>query len=450
MQRVMLAAAVMALMPVAGLAARAEIGTIAGAPREVPRESWAPQDPADSLYREARSALTDGDYRRAVQLFREIRERHEDSAYAPDAYYWEAFALYRLGGSADQRRAIDLLEVQRERYPQAATRDEASVLATRIRGELARGGDSEAAIAVTERATVATESCLDEDADVRVAALNALLQMDAERAMPILEKVLARRDECSATLRRKAVFIVSQADRADAADVLFEVARSDPDSEVREQAVFWISQVDDDRAVAMLDSILRSASDRSIKEKALFALSQHESGGGAQVLRDFAQREDAPAELREKAIFWIGQTDTRESAEFLKRLYGQLQDAELREKVLFSIAQDDDHGNQRWLMDVALDADGPIDLRKKALFWAGQSGVAIDELIELYSGMQEVEMREQLIFVYSQRDDDAAVDKLMDIARTEEDVELRKKALFWLSQSDDPRVGAFLLEIIDQ
>src|SRR5438093_4492223 len=38
----------------------------------------------------------------------------------------------------------------------------------------------------------------------------SLLQMDAANALPILKKVLARRDPCSAGLRRKAVFIVSQ------------------------------------------------------------------------------------------------------------------------------------------------------------------------------------------------------------------------------------------------
>jgi len=51
----------------------------------------------------------------------------------------------------------------------------------------------------------------------KVAALNALLQMDADRAMPILTKVLERRDACSAGLRRKAVFLVGGRGRRAAA-----------------------------------------------------------------------------------------------------------------------------------------------------------------------------------------------------------------------------------------
>jgi HEAT repeat protein len=55
-----------------------------------------------------------------------------------------------------------------------------------------------------------------------------------------------------------------------------------------------------------------------------------------------------------------------------------------------------------------------------------------------------------LIFVYSQREEPAAVDKLLEIARKDPDAELRKKALFWLGQSDDPRAAKALQDIIEQ
>jgi HEAT repeat protein len=64
--------------------------------------------------------------------------------------------------------------------------------------------------------------------------------------------------------------------------------------------------------------------------------------------------------------------------------------------------------------------------------------------------MEDREMREQVVFVLSQRHDPGAVDALMDIARNETDRDLQKKAIFWLGQSDDPRVAEFLLEIINR
>ena len=88
-------------------------------------------------------------------------------------------------------------------------------------------------------------------------------------------------------------------------------------------------------------------------------------------------------------------------------------------------------------------------MRKKALFWVGQNrSASMDELAALYSRLVDREMKDQLIFVYSQRREPAAVDKLMDIARNEKDKELRKKALFWLGQSRDPRVLKFMEDLI--
>jgi hypothetical protein len=100
-------------------------------------------------------------------------------------------------------------------------------------------------------------------------------------------------------------------------------------------------------------------------------------------------------------------------------------------------------------MDLALDQKEDIEMRKKALFWAGQNrSTSMADLATLYDRMNDREIKEQLIFVYSQRREAAAVDKLMDIARNEKDRELRKKAVFWLSQSRDPRVAKFLEDLI--
>jgi hypothetical protein len=101
-------------------------------------------------------------------------------------------------------------------------------------------------------------------------------------------------------------------------------------------------------------------------------------------------------------------------------------------------------------MDIALNEREPIEMRKKALFWAGQTSASMDQLAGLYDRMENQEMKEQLIFVYSQRHEAAALDKLIQIAKTEKDKELRKKAIFWLGQSHDPRAAQVLSEIINQ
>jgi len=433
------------------------------------------QDPADSLWRAARRAFNRGEYASAANLFGDITRRYAASRYAGDAHYWGAFALYRTGDDQSLRLALTVLDSQKRRYPQAATARDAQTLRVRILTALARGGDQAAAQELAQRAqppqpaqpaqppagpgAVGRDSqarCAsgDDDDDLRLQALNGLLQMDAANAVPILRRVLSKRDACSAALRRKAVFILSQKRTEDVEDILLDVARHDPDQEVREQAVFWLSQVPSDRAVDMLDSILRTSPDEEIQKKAVFALSQQHNARAGEILRAYAERPGVSTEVRGQIIFWLGQRRGSENAAFLRGLYAKLTDDDLKEKVIFSLAQQGGNENGRWLMDLALNEREPIEMRKKALFWVGQSGnssvATITELVSLYDHIQSHEMKAQLIFVYSQRREPEALDKLIDIVRHEQDRELRKKALFWVGQSHDPRAARVLEEIINQ
>ena len=425
----------------------------------LPPEPWAKADPADSLYRLAREAMARSDWKRAAEIFHRIPERYPQSTYAGQSMYYEAYSLYRSGGDDDLSNARDRLNELKTRYPSIAKSSDGTTLFTRVCGELAKRGDESCARTITEKAdpeSVATtprqgRSCPsdDDEDDDRIAALNALLQMDASQAMPILKKVLERRDTCSVALRRKAVFLVSQKRTDETANILMNVARSDPDQEVREQAVFWLSQVPG--STGLLEQILQGNGDENIKEKALFSLSQQNEPRAQQILRDFAMRESESSDLREKAIFWLGQRRSPENTEFLRNLYSRLKDQDLREKILFSLSQQKGVGNDQWLMSIALNPKEDIELRKKALFWAGQGGIAISELSQLYERMNDTEMKDQIIFALSQRQrESAAIDKLFDIAKNEKDSELRKKAIFWLGQSRDPRVQQFLLDLINK
>jgi HEAT repeat protein len=431
----------------------------------LPPAPWAKADPADSLYRLAREAMSRGDYKRAAEIFHRIPERYPQSAYAGQALYYEAYSLYRSGGDDELSTARDRLNQLKQRFPSIAKKDGASLL-TRVCGELAKRGDESCAMSIDSTAqgtdvtgpTTVTipgssgRNCspdADEATDDRIAALNALLQMDADRAMPILQKVLARRDACSVALRRKAVFLVSQKRTDQTANILMNVARSDPDQEVREQAVFWLSQVPG--STGLLEEILKGNGDENIKEKALFSLSQQNEPRAQQVLRDLAMRESESGDLREKAIFWLGQRRSTDNTDFLRNLYSRLTNQDLKEKILFSLSQQRGAGNEQWLMNIAVNSKEDIELRKKALFWAGQSGVAIPELSRLYDRMGDTEMKEQIIFVLSQRQHDpAAMDKMFEIAKNEKDADLRKKAIFWLGQSRDPRVQQFLIDLINK
>jgi HEAT repeat protein len=474
-------------------------------------EHWFTDDPADSLYRVARETLNNGDFRRAATLFRQVVDRYPRSSHAADALYYQAFALARVGTDKDLRQALVVLDEQRKKFPDAANRSDVRTLATRIQGQLAKNGDPTAvrslidaakgvddlaqgnddlttnlddlkvnlddlkSLADTDRQSDrgdkelkgakrgrldrkgrgANSSCSndeDDESDMRIAALNALLQMDSDRAMPILRQVLARRDACSEVLRRKAVFLVAQKGSGESADLLINVARNDPDPEVRQQAVFWLSEVHSDRAIAALDSLLRESKDPELREKALFAISNTNTVRGAEILRKFAES-NAPDELRAKAVFWLGQTSRRspENAAFLRALFDRTKSEEIQGQIVQAIAEGGSEENTRWLLSEVLNAQQPLETRKRALFWAGQQRrVDVNALLPLYDKLTDQDLKEHFIFVLSERRESAATDKLIDIAKHDKDREMQKKALFWLAQKNDPRVKQLLLEIIDQ
>ena len=89
-----------------------------------------------------------------------------------------------------------------------------------------------------------------------------------------------------------------------------------------------------------------------------------------------------------------------------------------------------------------------IEVRKNALFWAGQTGgIRGAELQELYESLTDMEMKEQVIFVASQTGEAEAMDFLMEVATNEEDAELRKRAVFWRRLEQRPAGGTITARV---
>jgi HEAT repeat protein len=443
-----------------------------------PAESWAPQDPADSVYEAARRELNRGNYREAVRLFNRISAelRFQNSGYRAAAYYWQAFALARLGSEADLRRARTMLTNLKDEYPRAALIAEAASLGTTIDASLARRGDEGAAENLA-RALMSEARAADlaragrppgtgapaarqsqqpqqqqcEDDDIRTIALNALVQMESAEVVPILREVMARRDACSAVLRRRAMLMLAQHQTAQAQEILIQAALEDPDPEVREQATFWLSHVPGDAAVDALDRILRGNPPANIEERAVFALGQHASSRASEILRDYALRTDVPEDLRRHIVVALAHSTNAANAGFLRELYGRTSDLELKRQIIVSLSHNATPEHADWLMGIAADADEATDVRRQALMVAAHNhGVATDRLVRLYDETTDEEFRRHIILTFGQRvaDDPAAVDALIDVARTTDDAEIQKQVILMLGHSNDPRVAELLAEII--
>lgn len=417
-------------------------------------------DQSRARYDEAREMLRAGQYRDAARAFEQIEREFGDSREAPRSLYWMAFALQREGGRNNLRKAADVLALQFERYPDAARSGDSAELAVQIQGDLARLGDAEAAERIAELADdIRAHEPRDGeklDGQTRIAALNALMQMSPDKAVPILRKILREKPgEYSDELREKAVFIVSQHGRdasGETLDLLTHVIANDRSEKVREQAVFWLSQTGDPQAVTVLTQLLRSEDeDDNIREKAVFALSQIGGAQARETLRSIALDTKADRELREQALFWIGQSGDDDALDVLVELYRNTDDADLLDKVIFSVSQIGGAKSQEFLLSIVRDRQQDVDNRKQALFWLGQTGdVDVDAVLEVFRSTEDVELQEQAIFVLSQMDGRRSVDALIEIARNGTNQDLREKAIFWLGQSDDERAADFLAALIEE
>ena len=76
----------------------------------------------------------------------------------------------------------------------------------------------------------------------------------------------------------------------------------------------------------------------------------------------------------------------------------------------------------------------------------GPATAGLDELVG--EAALDREVREQAIFALSQRPRDEGIPALVKVVRTSKDPALRKKALFWLGQSGDPRALQLIEELL--
>lgn len=460
---------------------------------------------ADTLYKAARKALNAGDYAKAVDLFRLAAEQQPE--YAADAYYYRALALYKMGGRANYASSLAALEVQLAQYPDAATREEARELSLRVQAELARLGDPRAAEALQREAErmereaerlereVARvgeremqeqqhrvqreaeeiardaerlardaervrgkgmseqERAAQREAELKIFALQALLESDPATARPILEKTLQDRRPETVELRRQAVFLAARLEADPKTnDLMLDVLRNDPDPEVRMGAAHWLARSEDPRATVALREALGSGSPE-LQEAALFALTTKKGALASETLRDVAARTDVDPEVRAMALHGLARDPSPENARFLEQQLRSIpkEQTEAREAALFALSNMPGVVSGDLLLGIASDPAEDAQIREMALYAAARSGSASPaKLGAVYRGADSRGMKEQAMFALTQSEDPAAFDALLEIARTETDPELRQQAVFWVGRSGDPRARALMLEVLEQ
>lgn len=424
-----------------------------------PRRAWASEDPADSLYRVARETLIRGEYRRAAQMFNDIVKRFPKSEYVASCTYWEAFARYRSGSTEDLNQALQILNESRTTLATLRTNQDAQVdvnaLRARVLAALASRGNDRARDEL-QREFREQSSCDPEEMAVKAEALSALGQMDAASAMPVVKRILARRDECTKELRRRALYVVGRYPGPESGSIIIDVARNDTEASIRAEAMRWLPRVSGDNAVPQLEDMLRTATDEATQRSIVSTLNAMDSERSRRAVRAIIERADASERVRQEAIssFLRERNDRQPTAEdqnYIRGLYAKLESARLRDAVLQSLSRVETAENQQFMMAIVRNQNETPSLRAAALSRLGRmESVSVAEIAKLYDVADTRSLREQVIYGLSQRKENQAVEKIIEIARKDTDPQIRRAAINALSRSNNELAKKFLADMWNQ
>ncbi|HWH50120.1 MAG TPA: HEAT repeat domain-containing protein [Gemmatimonadaceae bacterium] len=464
------AVAPMVSVPPMALTAPMSFGAWSDRLDRLPPAPWAQGDPADSLYRVARDALSRGDYGRSAQMFAELQQKYPKSTYATNAPYWEAMARYKIGTTEELKAAARALEPLASKVTQSGTNGspnyvfyidgqrrmvndaEVSALYTRINGTLAQRGDRDAAAKIEKAASQNGGAVCDPDEmSVKTEALNALSQMDPATSVPLLKRVLDRKDQCTAQLRRSAIFMLGRRGDADSYALIANVAKTDPDVNVRIEAINFLAKQPGDAGISTLEDILRTDQDERVQRAAIRSLTSSDNPRARTSMRSLIERKDVSINQRIEAVSAFN-TDrtTPEDAAYLRNTYPKVDNDRVREAIINAVARIGGPDNDRWLLTVASNQNESGQLRTAAISRLYRSpNITVADLSKLYDAADSYSLRQQIINALQLRKEPEATDKLVDIAKNSTDVNIRREALRAIQRSNDPRRAQLLIDIID-
>ena len=434
----------------------------------------AQQSEEERLYQAGSQALDESRWQDSIKLFDQVVEREGPRMDA--ALYWRAYALNRSG---DPAGALESLRVLRQRFPESSWRTDAGALEVEIRqqsGQPVSPGD-------------------ESDDDLKILALQGLLQSDPDRALPTLEHFV--QTEGNPRLKKKALFLLAQAGNSPAGrEAIERLARNDKDPETQLAAIRALGVVGGKGGRETLSQIYSSTSSVDVKKRVLQSFM---IAGQTSLLLEAARNETNPelvkaaiselgnlgatARLKElyeikkdedirkailRGLFVAGDRSsllqlakTEPDRELrleaieklglaggtadLKTLYGNEQDDQVKEAILRGLFL----GNARTeLREIAVEEESP-EMRHRAIRYLGLMGSStVDGLLEIYhASSSDKETRLAVIQALFLQSNAEAMVKL---ARSESDLELKKALVKKLSLLNSPAAKDYFLEVLDQ
>jgi HEAT repeat protein len=163
---------------------------------------------------------------------------------------------------------------------------------------------------------------------------------------------------------------------------LKEIIESDENGELKEDAVFWIGHIENPRVIPFLKEVAFSDFDEDVAEEAVFSLHNIDTDESLDAVVYLTKK--TKGDVREKAIFWLGQLAGKKAIESLGEIVFSEDETDIQKQAVFALSQLDDGQGIPKLINIANTHPNP-EIRKNSIFWLGESDDdrALDALIEM-------------------------------------------------------------------
>ena len=204
------------------------------------------QSKEETLYSEGTRAINDAHWAQAESIFRNLASQHGPRAEA--ALYWEAYAENKQGNAA---RALEICAELRHAYPQGNWVKECSALEIEIHGKSDDPLPPQA----------------EQDEELKLLALNSLMQQDEARAVPIIQQIL--NSDKSDKLKERALFVLGQDPSPQAQALLGQVASGERNPALQRKAIQMLAVTRGKQAAETLANIYRQTTNEEVKNAIL-------------------------------------------------------------------------------------------------------------------------------------------------------------------------------------
>jgi HEAT repeat protein len=371
----------------------------------------------DGDYESGKNYLNRRQYDQAIVRFDRVIAAKRDNV--DGSLYWKSFAQFKLGKSDDALATIALL---RKDYPQSPYNSDAKVLEADVR----------------KRAGQAMDPADATNEEIKLLAIQGLMNSDPTRAVPLLEGVLNSTN--SLPLKRQALYMLALSKDPKARQILLNYAKGAGNPDLQLEAIRYLAANRDKQTTSTdLMQIYSATQSTDVKLAVIRAL---QSTGANMALTNIVSSNSNPVIVRQQALSGLtGQVNPDE----LWSLYQKETNKELKLQMIGVFGSMDavDHLNR-----IVTNEKDP-EIRRRAVRSLGnrKAEKTGQMLVNMYASETDLETRRTIINALGSQNN---AEGLVAIARKESTLDLKKDIVRKLADmAPKSKVAAdYLTEII--